>query len=394
MRTPLLLLAAAAIASTASAQSIIYGLDFRMDRFYRTDTGDFVGNFATVGTNSQSIFCLDFDQTATTLWGINFDTSEYGNFDLTTGVFTALGLVSGPTGNCTGLTCATDGTWYVSEVATGSNLWVGDVTTGTFTLVGPITTGLIIDISISATGALYGNNISDDSLYSINTTTGAGTLIGPTGQSTNFAQGMDFNWADGVLYATLYTGGGTGVFATLNLTTGAATVLQSTTPLNAEMEMAVKEGSGLVSTPYCFGDGSGTICPCGNSGATGNGCANGTYPSGANLSASGTLSGVILDLTSGTPNQFALFFEGDFANAGGNGVVFGDGLRCAGGNVIRLHTEQMNGNGDATLTGTVQTNGGGGVPGQTLYYQGWYRDPQLSPCGFTFNLTNGVAITY
>ena len=267
MRSAMLLLSALAVASTASAQSTIYGIDFRMDRFYTTDTGDFVGNFTTVGPNSQSIFCIDFDQTATTLWGINFDTSEYGTFDLSTGVFTAHGLVSGPTGNCTGLTCTTSGLWYVSEVATGSNLWVGDVTTGAFTLVGPITTGLIIDISISATGALYGNNISDDSLYSIDTTTGAGTLIGPTGQATNFAQGMDFNWADGVLYATLYTGGGTGVFATLDLSTGAATVLQSTTPLNAEMEMAVKESASLGPIPILAGEDAWQTTPGGGTSA-------------------------------------------------------------------------------------------------------------------------------
>ena len=53
---------------------------------------------------------------------------------------------------------------------------------------------------------------------------------------------MDFDWDTNTLYATLYTGGGTGVYASLSTTTGAATTIVSTTPWNAEMEMAVKAG--------------------------------------------------------------------------------------------------------------------------------------------------------
>jgi hypothetical protein len=32
-------------------------------------------------------------------------------------------------------------------------------------------------------------------------------------------------------------------------------------------------------------------------------------------------------------------------------------------------------------------------PGQTRYFQGWYRNPG-GPCGTGFNLTNGLGITF
>jgi hypothetical protein len=149
-----------------------------------------------------------------------------------------------------------------------------------------------------------------------------------------------------------------------------------------------------VGTAFCFGDGSGTACPCGNVGGTGRGCGNSAFGEGALLAAAGDLSGVLLSLSGGTPGQPMLFFQGHNAIAGGNGVPFGDGLRCAGGSVVRLGVEGIDTSGDAALTGTVQDNGGGGVPGESRTYQGWYRDPAGSPCGYTFNLSNGIEVDY
>src|SRR5690606_24305386 len=63
--------------------------------------------------------------------------------------------------------------------------------------------------------------------------------------------------------------------------------------------------------PYCFGDGSGAACPCGNVGTVGNGCANSIQPSGARLSTLGLsrLGADTLSLTgSGMPNSSALYF--------------------------------------------------------------------------------------
>src|SRR4029450_8092588 len=101
------------------------------------------------------------------------------------------------------------------------------------------TGAIVIDIAIDINGNMYGHEIGLDNLISINKNTGAATIIGPTGQAANFARGRDLDYATGELYATIYTGGGTGVYARMNLATGAAVVLTSTTSWNSEMEMAI-----------------------------------------------------------------------------------------------------------------------------------------------------------
>jgi len=38
-------------------------------------------------------------------------------------------------------------------------------------------------------------------------------------------------------------------------------------------------------------------------------------------------------------NSSALYFQGTTQMAGGAGIAFGDGLRCAGGSIVRLGTK-------------------------------------------------------
>jgi hypothetical protein len=251
------------LAGSATAQIPLFGIDLRLDRFFTSDTAAFAANFRSLAPYTGNAFAVDFSADATTLWGI--DGTTYGTFDLTSGVFTPVGTITGPA-SVSGLTAAPDGvTWYVSEyegVSTNSLLWVGDITTGTFTLVGTILTGsIVIDISMDATNRLFGMEISTDNLLGIDTATGAGTLIGPTGFATNFAQGMDFDWTTNTLYAALYTGGGTGTFASLDLLTGAGTALAVTTALNAEMEIAIRTPLGVPNFNVCIGTSNSTLLP-------------------------------------------------------------------------------------------------------------------------------------
>ena len=151
-----------------------------------------------------------------------------------------------------------------------------------------------------------------------------------------------------------------------------------------------------VGTPYCFGDNTGTPCPCGNPGATGQGCANGSG-AGAVLSAAGSTSAGAANLVLSGSNLIAfqpgLYFQGDAQVNGGAGVPFGDGIRCAGTNVLRLEVRTADANGQSSTTVDLVAQGGV-VAGQTVNYQLWYRDPSTSPCGTGFNLSNGLSVTF
>lgn len=154
-------------------------------------------------------------------------------------------------------------------------------------------------------------------------------------------------------------------------------------------------------TQFCFGDGSGTACPCGNASPVGAnaGCLNSLALAGA-LRASGTASvgGDTVQLrASSITNASVLFFQGDTRIAAGAGAVFGDGLRCAGGAIVRLG--QSTGAANAAVypeAGDQAVSVRGGLPpsGGTRTYQAWYRNAAGFCTPSTFNLTNGVEIAW
>jgi hypothetical protein len=152
---------------------------------------------------------------------------------------------------------------------------------------------------------------------------------------------------------------------------------------------------------FCPGDGTGTACPCGDTSTPGNGegCLNSLGLAGR-LRATGVariahdnfmLSGAQM------PNSSALFFQGTAQAGSGNGTVFGDGLRCAAGSVIRLGTKiNSGGSSSYPVPGDLPVSVKGAVPpgGGTRHYQVWYRNAASFCSAFTFNLTNGVRVTW
>lgn len=153
-----------------------------------------------------------------------------------------------------------------------------------------------------------------------------------------------------------------------------------------------------IGTTVCACDGTGGTPPCGNLGGAGEGCGNSTGR-GARLWASGlpSVSGNQLQLHADglVPGFEGVFFEGNLALNAGNGFLLGDGLRCAGSGVCRLQVVFSDAAGAAaTSIDLMSASAAQPQAGVDRVYQLWYRDPLGSPCGYGFNTSNAMRVTW
>lgn len=165
-------------------------------------------------------------------------------------------------------------------------------------------------------------------------------------------------------------------------------------------------GAASAFVAFCPGDGSGTPCPCGNSGVTGHGCDNSSATGGALLTVTGaaSLSADTVQFTSSSekPTPVSIVLQG---TASTSPINFGDGLRCTGGNLKRLYAKiALNGvvtapqSGDPTVSARSAALGDPISLGATRCYQVYYRDSSATfcpaPLGSTFNVSNAIAIAW
>ena len=170
--------------------------------------------------------------------------------------------------------------------------------------------------------------------------------------------------------------------------------LASTVDIGEAASVAMDfHGHEEVGVPFC--DGTSGLCPCGNNGAPGRGCINSTG-SGAGLEGAETdgITNDDLELTvyNVRAGSSVLLFSGSATVGGGFGTPFGDGLRCVGGSVSRLGVQFADATGSVTFGPGLAAQNGWQV-GQTVYFQGWYRNV-AGPCSGGFNLTNGLQVTF
>jgi hypothetical protein len=137
---------------------------------------------------------------------------DFGTIDLDTGVFTVLGN-SGQT--LAGMAVA-DGSLFASSYHTTGQLFQVNAANGSLALVGN-TLGLTIDDFGSTTAGLFAVSTNAD-LYSINSTNGAASFIGATGLGFGSWRSLSTN-SD-----TLYFANGANLY-TLNTSTGAASLV-------------------------------------------------------------------------------------------------------------------------------------------------------------------------
>ena len=164
-------------------------------------------------------------------------------------------------------------------------------------------------------------------------------------------------------------------------------------------------GSGPASiTSYCFPGSGGVIaCPCANPGGAGSGCDNSIATGGGLLTATGvaSLSGDTLVFTQSgeLSSSLSIILQGDTNLC--FGTLFGDGVRCVGGNLKRLYVHSAAG---GVVSGPVgvdpSVSARSAALGDTIAacttraYQVYYRDPNLGFCPAGFNVGNALRVLW
>ena len=94
----------------------------------------------------------------------------------------------------------------------------------------------------------------------------------------------------------------------------------------------------------------------------------------------------------GVPNNnLCTFLRGTMNDAAG--AVFGDGVKCASGTVLRFGQQTAGQGGNAS--NTVVSPAASVVAGNTRYYQLHYRNPNAGFCPpELFNISNGYRLTW
>jgi Tol biopolymer transport system component len=150
-------------------------------------------------------------------------------------------------------------------------------------------------------------------------------------------------------------------------------------------------------------------CPCGNPPAgSERGCDNSASTGGASLSASGiaylSADSLVFTTTGERPTAFSIVLQGKTLLT--NGVVYGQGVRCAGGTTKRLFTKHAIagsitapdfGAGDPTVSAQSAAKGDVIQPGQSRWYLVFYRDPVVlggCPATSTFNATQTGQVSW
>ncbi|PLW94571.1 MAG: hypothetical protein C0592_02385 [Marinilabiliales bacterium] len=177
-----------------------------------------------VALASTNAFLSCGDYVDNTIYGVEYGTATLyivnGN-----GMTINVGAISGVT-DITGFAhdALNDIVYLADYNGVGTDLYTLDIPTLTATMVGNISaTNLMIGIAAGNAGELWAIDLISDSLVSINTTTGAGTFIGPLGVDINYAQDIGFDRENAILYGTLYTTEG-GLY-TIDVATAAATLV-------------------------------------------------------------------------------------------------------------------------------------------------------------------------
>lgn len=185
------------------------------------------GPLTSITPAANSFWMTGADFVDDQLYGVDYNSSNNSGLytiDAQTGEYE---LVGNAGANLTGFAydAQSQVAYGIGQVNMYNYLYTVDLETGVSTPMG-IVDGpyLIVDIAVDNAGNLYGLDINNDVLLSINPSTAVGTQIGSLGLDINYAQDLAYDRDNGILYGTLYANSSTAGLYSINASTGAATL--------------------------------------------------------------------------------------------------------------------------------------------------------------------------
>jgi Tol biopolymer transport system component len=324
--------------------------------------------------------------------------------------------------NGSGSAAVSDNGRFIAFASAASNLVPGDTNGYMDVFLRDRQAGTTVRVSISTSGAQADGNTSSCTI------TGNGRYVAFHGAATNLVPG-DTNPASDVFVrdvrnatterVSVSTSGaqasGPGASASISSDGRYVVFIDDSADLvpgdtNGFWDMFIHDRFATSFTSLCDpGTNNVIACPCGNApSGPGRGCDNSSFTGGASLSASGIAYLSIDSLTFTThderPTAVSILLQGDTTIP--TGLVFGQGVRCAGGTLKRLYVKTaVNGSitapdlntGDHTISARSTFLGAPIQPGQPRYYLVYYRDPTvMGGCSSTgtFNATQTGQISW
>ncbi len=225
MRTNLLTVALVLAAGSTARASDLFGTEYASSTpLYTVNQGS--GAIASIGPSGiDNVGDLTSNPAAGQVWGVRITSNELISFNTSTGAGTALTTITGARGITSLAYNPVSGRLYGNESVSFSSvntdiLYEINPATGVATLVGPIGFGNVFALAFGNNGLLYGVSDTSDELISISTVSGAGSLIGATGRTGIFD--IAARPEDGVVFAA---DSGTSSLYTIDLGTGATTLV-------------------------------------------------------------------------------------------------------------------------------------------------------------------------
>jgi hypothetical protein len=181
---------------------------------------DFPGTITSLGPNGASDFIAGGSWAEGEWYGEVYGTGQLYTLNPSSGAMTLVG--TGTTGINAMAYDPTTQTMYGCNYGASTGLYTINLNNGAQTYVGDVGIGaLIIGLACDASGNLFGADLVGDQLVSIDKSTGAGTVIGPLGIFINYAQDLEYDNENDILYLAGYTT--QGELYTVNPSTGACT---------------------------------------------------------------------------------------------------------------------------------------------------------------------------